>query len=108
LRCWFEEAAGGQRADQGLVDRRAGEVELGQLLGEWQAGGGELIAHRAGLLLGDLGLEQVGEDLLDGVLALEAGGEHLVEGGAHAGELQAAHHVEQVLALHQRLSRSAS
>jgi len=34
------------------------------------------------------------------VLALEPGGDHLVEGGTHAGELQLAHHVEDRLAFH--------
>src|SRR6185437_15018909 len=35
-----EEAAGGELADQGLVDRRAGEVELVEVFGQRQLGDG--------------------------------------------------------------------
>jgi hypothetical protein len=104
----IEEGAAGERSSQGLVDRRAAEVELGELLGQRQPGRGELILDRARLLLGDLGIEQVADDVLDGVLALEPGGQHLVEGGPHAGQLQPGHHVEKVLALQQPALRSAS
>jgi len=54
-----DEAAAGEIAHQRLVDRRAGEVEVVEVLGERQAGDGELILDRAGLLLGDLRLEQI-------------------------------------------------
>jgi len=54
-----EEAAFGQIAHQAFVDGRALEVEAGNLLGQRQLGDGELVFDRAGLLLGDLGLEQV-------------------------------------------------
>jgi len=36
------------------------------------------------------------------MLPLQSIGEDLIEGGAHAGELQLAHHVEDLVALHQR------
>ena len=46
-----DEAAGGEVVDQGLVDRRAVEVEVVQILGERQLGDGELVLDGAGLLL---------------------------------------------------------
>jgi len=45
--------------DQGLVDRRALEV-----LGERQLGDRELVLDRAGLLLVDLGVEQIADNAL--------------------------------------------
>src|SRR5262249_19760466 len=81
----IDDGTTGERSNQGLVDRGAAEVELGELLGQRQPGGGELVLDGARLLLGDLGLEQVADDILDGMLALEPGGQHLVEGGPHAG-----------------------
>ena len=50
-----EEAAAGEVAHQGLVDRRAVEDELVDLLGQRQPGDGDLVLDRAGLLLGELG-----------------------------------------------------
>ena len=50
-----EEVAAGEIADQRLVDRRAGEVEVVDVLGQRQLGDGELVLDRARLLLGDLG-----------------------------------------------------
>jgi hypothetical protein len=41
-----------------LVDRRALELEVGEVLGERQLGDGELVLDRARLLLVDLGVEQ--------------------------------------------------
>ena len=52
-----EKSAGRPVADQALVDRRAGEVELVNVLGQRQFGDGQLVLDRAGLLLGDLGAE---------------------------------------------------
>jgi len=66
-----EKAAGRQVADQGLVDRRAGEVELVDVLGQRQLGDGQLVLDRARLLLGDLGAEQVAEDARRLVPALD-------------------------------------
>lgn len=54
-----------------------------------------------GLLLGDLGLEQAADDARRLVLALDAGGHDLVIGKAHAVELQLAHEIQDVAALHQ-------
>ena len=85
-----EEGAAGQVPDQRLVDRRAVEVELLDVLGERQLGDGELVFDGAGLLLGDLGREQIADDPRRLVLALDAGGHDLVIGAAHAVELQRA------------------
>ena len=66
-----EEGAGGEIADQRLVDRRAGEVEVVDVLGQRQLGDGELVLDRARLLLGDLGREQIADDPRRLVLALD-------------------------------------
>ena len=47
-----EEAAAGEIAHQGLVDRRALELEVVEILGERQLGNRELVFDRARLLLG--------------------------------------------------------
>src|SRR6516164_6215585 len=73
-----EEAAADQVADQGLVDRRAGKVEVIDVLGQRQFGDGQLVFDRARLLLGDLGAEQIANDAGRLVPALDAGGHHLV------------------------------
>ena len=59
-----EEVAAGEIAHQGLVDRRAGEVEVVDVLGQRQLGDGHLVLDRARLLLGDLGREQIADDPL--------------------------------------------
>ena len=52
------------------------------------------------LLLRDLGAQEVADEALRLVLALERGRERLVVGGLHAEELQLGHHVEDVASLH--------
>ena len=52
------------------------------------------------MLLGDLRLEQGANDLVDAVLALDAGGDDLVIGRPHAGELQGRHHLQDLRAIH--------
>lgn len=100
-----QEAAAGQILHQGLVDRRAFELEVRQVLGQGQLGGGELILDGSGLLLGDLGLEQVADDAGRLVLALHGMAHHLVERCAHAVELERAHQVEDMGAFHGGLLR---
>ena len=95
-----QEVAAGQIAHQLLVDRRILEDEVGELLGERQLGYPHLVADRARVLLGDLGLEQGSNDLVDAVLALDAGGDDLVIGRPHAGELQGRHHLQDLRAIH--------
>ncbi len=84
------------------------EDEVVEVLGERQLGGGDLVLDRAGLLLGDLGGEQVADDVLGLVLALDGGGDDLVEGGLHAVEIELAHRCQDLGTLHHTalLSRS--
>lgn len=49
-----QEGARGQLSYQGLVDRGAGEVEVGQLLGQRQLGDAHLVLDRSGLLVGEV------------------------------------------------------
>ena len=97
-----DEAAAGEVANEGLIDRRVLEGEVVEVLGERQLGGGDLILDRPRLLLRDLGAQEVADEALRLVLALERGGERLVVGGLHAEELQLAHHVEDFVPLHRQ------
>src|SRR5712664_1766047 len=65
-----------------------------------QLGDGELVLDRASLLLVDLGVEQVADNALGFVLALDGGRHDLVEGSLHAVEFEFAHEIEQLSALH--------
>ena len=98
----LQEAAAGELLDQGLVDRRGGEVEVGQLLGRWQPGGRHLVLDRARRLVGDLDLQQRTDDLLHRMTTLEPVGEDIVVGSAHARELQRRHHRQHLMTLHDR------
>src|SRR5262244_552476 len=82
-----EKGAARQITDQRLVDRRAGEVETVDVLGQRQLGDSQLIFDRARLFLGDLGTEQIADDPRRLVPALDPGGHHLVVGCPHAVEL---------------------
>jgi hypothetical protein len=66
-----DEAAAGEVVHERLVDRRALELEVGEVLGERQLGDGELVLDRARLLLVDLGVEQITDDALGFVLAFD-------------------------------------
>ncbi len=89
-----EEVSGGEVADQRLVDLGGLEVKLLDLLGERQFGDGQLVFDRARLFLTDLGGQEVANDLLRLVLALDRCGDDLVVGRPHAVELQLAHGVQ--------------
>ena len=52
------------------------------------------------MLVGDLGLQQIADDVLDGILTLDRIGDHLVIGMAHTGELQVAHQLQDLVTLH--------
>ncbi len=95
-----DEVAAGEIAHQALVDRRSLEGEVVEILGERQLGDSHLAPDRACLLLGHLGLEQVADEALRFVLALDRRGQGLVTGAPHAEELQRAHHVEDFGPLH--------
>jgi hypothetical protein len=103
-----EKGAARQIADQHLIDRRAGEVEVPDVLGQRQLGNGQLVLDRARLLLGDLGAEQIADDPRRLVPALDAGGHHLVVCRPHAVELERRHQLENVGALHQQALRRLS
>ena len=92
----IKEVAGGQVADQGLIDLGGLEVELLQFLGERQLGDGHLVFDRARLLLAYLGGEQIADDLLGLVLAFYGGRQNLVIGGPHSVEPQLPHRVDHV------------
>src|SRR5262249_42479816 len=57
-----DKAATSKILDQRLVDRRAVELEVVDILGKRQLGDGELVFDRARLLLADFGFEQVADD----------------------------------------------
>src|SRR5271156_6877727 len=95
-----DESAAGEIVDERLIDRRALELEVVEVLGERQLGDGELVLDRARLLLADLGVEQIADDALGFVLAFDGGGHDLIEGGLHAVELELTHEVEELSAFH--------
>ncbi len=96
-----KESAAGEIAHQGLVNWRAVELEVVEILGERQLGYGELVFDRACLLLIDLGGEQIADDALRLVLAFDRGRHDLIEGGLHPVELKLSHEVEQFGSFHQ-------
>src|SRR5690606_4241826 len=99
-----DEGATGKVADQGFVDRRAGEVEVLDVLGQRQLGDGELVFDGTGLLLRYLGLQQIADDLRRLVLPLDGDAHDLVIGRSHPVELQRSHQVQYFGAFHGCLS----
>ena len=95
-----DEAAASEIVDESLIDRRAVELEVGDVLGKRQLGNGELVFDRPGLLLVDLGVEQVADNALRFVLTLNGSCHDLVEGSLHAVELEFAHEVEDLGSFH--------
>jgi len=95
-----DEVPAGKVVHERLVDRRALELEVGEVLGKRQLGDGELVLDRACLLLADLGVEQITDDALGFVLTFDGRGHDLVEGGLHAVELELAHEVEELSSFH--------
>ncbi|MDT4868427.1 hypothetical protein FQZ97_1033890 [compost metagenome] len=96
-----DEGAGSQLPYQGLIDRRIVEGEVVDVLGERQLGDAELVANGAGLLLGDLRLQEIADDARRFVLSLDAVSHDLVVSAAHSIELQRAHQFENLCAFHQ-------
>ncbi|MDH6235070.1 hypothetical protein M2281_005692 [Mesorhizobium soli] len=64
-----DEGAGSKLPDQGFIDGSVGKLEV--VLGEWQFGDAQLVSDRPGLLLGDLGLQEIADDTRRLVLALD-------------------------------------
>ena len=103
-----DESAAGEIVDERLVDRRAIELEVVDVLSEWKLGDGELVLDRAGLLLADLGGEQIADNALRLMLALDGGRHDLVEGGLHSVKLELTHEVEDLGSFHQMVLRRLS
>ncbi len=101
-----EEVAGGQVADQGLVDLGGVEGELVELLGQRQLGDGHLVFDRSRLLLADLRRQQIADDALRLVPAFDGAGHDLVKRGPHSVELQLPHGVQHFGAFHRSVSSS--
>ena len=95
-----QEGTAGEIAHQRLVDRYILEVERVDVLRERHLGDRHLVLDRARLLLAELGRQEVADDALRLVLALHRRGDDLVIGGFHAVELERAHGVEDVGAVH--------
>jgi hypothetical protein len=91
-----DKAAAREVLGERLVDRRTLELEVVEVLGEWQLGDGELVFDRSRLLLVDLRRQQIANDALRLMLAFDSGGHDLVEGVLHAVELELTHEVEQL------------
>src|SRR3954454_20441389 len=81
-----DEAAAGEVVDECLVDRRALELEVVEVLGERKLGDGELVSDGPRLLLADLSIEQIADDALWLMLAFDGRGHDLVECSLHAVE----------------------
>ena len=101
LRCWARKSPPARSRTSVSLIGVPSNCEVVDVLGQRQLGDGELVLDRARLLLGDLGVEQIADDALRLVLALDGGGDDLVEGGLHAVELELAHEVEDLGAFHQ-------
>jgi hypothetical protein len=89
-----------EAARQGFVDRGGVEVELSEMLHHRELGCAHLVAHRARGFFGELGFRKIAKDLCWRALVLDPGAHGLVIGGAHAGELQRAHHIEDFMPFH--------
>src|SRR5262245_43940437 len=100
LRCWATNPPPASSL-KGLVNRHALELEVVEVLGEWQLGDGELVLDRARLLLADLGREQIADDALGFMLAFDGSSHDLIEGSFHAEEFELAHEVEELGSFHQ-------
>ena len=79
-----DESAAGEVTHEGLIDGRAVELEVVEVLGQRQLGDGELILDRTRLLLVDLGVEQVADDALGFMLAFDGSSRDPVEGSLEA------------------------
>jgi hypothetical protein len=93
LRCMGEEVAGGEVATSVSLIGVPVKSKSSMSLASGSLAIGHLVLDRAGLLLGDLGGQQVTDDARRFVLALDGGGHDLVIGAAHAVELELAHQV---------------
>ena len=79
LRWWARNSPPARSRTEALVDRRVGEDEVLEVLGQGQLGNRHLVLDRARLLLGDLGRQQIAHDPLGLVSALDCGRDDLVD-----------------------------
>ena len=100
-----KEGTTGEIACEAFVDRGAIEREV--VLGERQLGDRHLVFDRVRLLLVDLGFDQIANEAMWLVLALDRRSERLVIGGSHAVELELAHHVENFGSFHDHTHNDA-
>ena len=100
MRCWAMNPPPARSRTRGFVDRRVLEGEVLDILGQRQLGDGELVFDRARLLLGDLGLQEIADQALRLVLALDGCGQRFVIGAPHPVKLEASHHVEDFGSFH--------
>ena len=52
------------------------------------------------MLVGDLRLQQIADDALNGILTLDRVSDHLVIGLAHTGKLEVAHQLQDLVTFH--------
>ena len=97
----IQEGAGGEFANQPLIDRGVGEDELVQVFENRELGAGDAIADGAGLAVGAFGSDQAGEERIYFVAPGETFSGNLIEAGANAVELQFAHGFQNLMAFHQ-------
>jgi hypothetical protein len=95
LCCWAMKNPAGEIAHQRLIDRRVLEGEVFDVLGQRPLGDRELVLDRA-----DLVLQEIADETLRFVLALDRRGQRLVVGAPHPLELEAAHYVEDFGSFH--------
>jgi hypothetical protein len=103
-----DKSAAGQFAHQRLVDRRAGEFKIVNVLGQRQFRRGDLISDGSRLLLGDLGAQQIADDPRRLMLAFDAGCHHLIISGAHAVQFELRPQGKNLRSFHQIFLRKLS
>src|SRR3546814_18039044 len=90
--------------DHLLSDRSAVEAEPLQILHHGYPGRRHAITDRGCIPVGRFRAEQDGQYLHNGSLALEAGGDGLVERRSHTLEAKATHRIDHIMPLHNSLA----
>src|SRR5665213_1114083 len=99
----IQEGAGGEFANQSLIDGCVGEGEGIEIFENRELGAGDAIADRAGLTVGAFGPDQAGDERINLVTPGKTLAGNLIEAGAHAVELQFAHGFQNLVAFHQAI-----
>src|SRR5665213_3949890 len=84
----IQEGAGGEFANQPLIDGRVGEGERIQIFENRELGAGDAIADRAGLTMGAFGPDQAGDKRINLVTPGKTLAGNFIEVCAHAVELE--------------------